>query len=246
MKTPPTAKKLSSISAFFPAYNDVNSIAQLIKTVDTVLPDLCDSYEIIGIDDSSRDGTSELLDRLCDETPSLRVIHHRKNLGYGAALRSGFSAATKDWVFYTDGDGQYDPHELVNLVAAVDDTINVVNGYKLQRSDKKMRVLSGNLYRCLVNRMFRIPVTDVDCDFRLISRQKLSGIELTSRSGAICVELIKKLELNGCVFKDIPINHYPRQYGRSQFFRVRPILSTFWELIRLYHTLKVPNLQEQL
>lgn len=241
---PSPLNKLSSITAFFPAYNDAGTIAQLITTVNIVLPELCDSYEIIAIDDGSRDGTAELLDQLSMDIPALRVIHHSNNLGYGAALRSGFSAATKDWVFYTDGDAQYDPKELGKLTSVVNDTINVVNGYKLHRSDPTLRIWLGTLYRRAVEWIFRIPIRDVDCDFRLISRKKLSGIELHCQSGAICVELIKKLETNECVFAEVPVNHYPRQFGHSQFFRIKPIFTTFYELIGLYKELKAPHYQE--
>jgi glycosyltransferase involved in cell wall biosynthesis len=244
MNTPQT-KKLSSITAFFPAYNDAGTITNLIKTVDKVLPDLCDSYEIIAIDDGSQDGTGELLDRLGGEIPSLLVIHHDKNRGYGATLRSGFSAATKDWIFYTDGDGQYDPFELVNLVAAVNDTINVVNGYKIHRNDPIIRIWIGALYHRIIDIFFTIPVRDVDCDFRLINHKKLSEVRLLSNSGAICVELIKKLEQKGCVFTDVPVHHFSRKYGHSQFFRIKPIFSTFLELARLYKTRNESYSKEQ-
>ncbi len=245
MEKTPLTNKLSSITAFFPAYNDAGTIVNLIKTIDSILPDLCDSYEIIAIDDGSWDGTGELLDRLCSEVPYLRVIHHAQNRGYGATLRSGFSAATKDWVFYTDGDGQYDPRELVNLMAAVNDTITVVNGYKIHRSDPIIRIWIGALYQRIMDLFFSIPVRDVDCDFRLINHKKLSEIRLRSNSGAICVELIKKLEQKECVFADVPVHHFSRKYGHSQFFRIKPIFSTFLELARLYQALNVSFSKEQ-
>ncbi|HWQ46574.1 MAG TPA: glycosyltransferase family 2 protein [Longilinea sp.] len=245
MENNPSPAPLTSISVFFPAYNDAGTIAHLVRAVNEVLPKVCQSHEIIVIDDGSRDGTGRLLDELCQEIEVLRVIHHPHNRGYGAALRSGFLAAKKDWVFYTDGDGQYDPQEITKLVAAANGKINVVNGYKTKRRDTKLRTWIGNGYRRLVNSVFGIPVRDVDCDFRLIYRNKLAGLDLVSNSGAICVELVKKLERGGCAFADVPVSHFPRTFGHSQFFRVKPIFTTIIELVRLYGNLNASLPQEK-
>ena len=168
-----------------------------------------------------------------------RVITHPSNQGYGAALRTGFSAATKDWVFYTDGDSQYNPLELVNLVNALHDGADVVNGYKLTRNDSLMRILIGRAYHYFVKFLFGIRIRDVDCDFRLIPRSILEEIGLKSNSGAICLELVKKIQDAGYLFAEVPVNHYSRKYGVSQFFVPWRIIRTLRQLADLYWMLVI-------
>ena len=150
-------------------------------------------YEVIAINDGSEDGTAAVLARLESDLPQFRVITHPKNRGYGGALRSGFSAACKDLVFYTDGDAQYDVEELPLLLEKLADDVDVVNGYKVSRSDVWIRDVVGKLYRSAVHMLFKTPIRDIDCDFRLIRRRALEPIQLTMDSGAICLELVAQL-----------------------------------------------------
>lgn len=154
-------------------------------------------------------------------------------------MQTGFSAATKDWVFYTDGDSQYNPLELVNLVDALREGVDVVNGYKLIRNDSWMRAVIGRAYHYFVKFLFGIHIRDVDCDFRLIPRRILEEVELKSNSGAICLELVKKIEDAGYVFAETPVNHYSRKYGVSQFFVPWRIIRTLRQLAGLYWMLIV-------
>jgi glycosyltransferase involved in cell wall biosynthesis len=167
------------------------------------------------------------------------VIHHRVNRGYGGALRSGFSAATKDMVFYTDGDAQYDPSELAGLWAAMGPGVDVVNGYKISRSDPLHRVIIGRLYHHAVKLLFGLKVRDVDCDFRLMRRAIFDKIELTKNSGVICLELMKKITDGGFVIAEVPVHHFHRAYGKSQFFNFRRIARTGVDVLRLWHALVV-------
>ena len=139
----PSQKRISSLSAVFPAYNDAGTIPSMILTALIALRQVTDNYEVIVTNDGSSDHTALVLDEMAKICPELRVIHHPQNKGYGAALRSGFSAATKEWVFYTDGDAQYNPLELVNLVSALRDDVDVVNGYKISRNDPLSRKIIG-------------------------------------------------------------------------------------------------------
>ncbi len=166
----------------------------------------------------------------------MRVVTHEHNQGYGGALRSGFAAATKDLVFYTDGDGQYDVGELPKLLALMRTETGLVNGYKLERNDPWHRICIGNVYNAFARLLFRIRLRDIDCDFRLIRRSLLEEIELTSTSGTICVELVRKLELI-CNVVETGVHHYPRLHGRSQFFRLRSLAVTFSQLVRLWYRL---------
>jgi glycosyltransferase involved in cell wall biosynthesis len=194
-----------------------------------------EEYEVLVVNDGSSDNTAEVLARLEQEyAPHLRVITHEKNRGYGGALRTGFAEAAKEFVFYTDGDGQYDVLELPKLLERMSDGVGLVNGYKLERNDPKHRIWIGNVYNAFAKFLFRVRIRDIDCDYRLIRRALLDAISLTSTSGTICVELVRKLELSSWRVIEVGVRHYPRLHGRSQFFRVRSLLKTLHQLIRLW------------
>jgi glycosyltransferase involved in cell wall biosynthesis len=165
-------------------------------------------------------------------------VTHEANRGYGGALRSGFAAARGDWIFYTDGDAQYDVRELRRLWerrAGVD----VVNGYKIRRSDPWYRAVVGRLYHHFVRVLFRLPVRDVDCDFRLIRRQVFDRVGLTEDSGLICVELMAKVRLAGCRIAQVPVHHHHRMHGRSQFFNLPRVLRVLVNMFGLWWRLFV-------
>lgn len=234
-----TKSKKPSISVFFPCYNDENTIAKLIDDAVYELKKLTNDYEIIVIDDGSKDNSRNILKKLSSQLPYVRLVLHKKNRGYGGALKSGFQTASKDLVFYTDGDGQYDVHEMPILYQLMSDDINFVNGFKMKRQDAFHRVLLGNMYSRFVRLLFLLPVYDVDCDFRLIRKSLIKKLELKSNSGSICTELVKKAQRQGAVFRQVSIHHYERRFGRSQFFRLNRLLATFRELARLWWQLMV-------
>jgi glycosyltransferase involved in cell wall biosynthesis len=232
--------KFRSLSVFFPAYNDAPSLPSLLRKTFDVLQAHVDDYEVIVVNDGSYDNTAEVLEDLRrDHSPHLRVVTHPENRGYGGALRSGLGAAKKEFVFYTDGDGQYDVGELPVLLGLVGPATGLVNGYKLERQDPRHRIWIGSTYNFCARLLFRIRIRDIDCDYRLIRRALLDKINLISTSGTICVELVRKLELSGCEVKEVGVHHYPRLYGRSQFFRVRSLAITFYQLLRLWLRLVV-------
>jgi glycosyltransferase involved in cell wall biosynthesis len=224
-----------AVSVFFPAFNDAPSLPALIGKTFQVLTEHAADYEVIVVNDGSYDNTGEVLAQLAAENaPRMRVVTHEENRGYGGALRSGFAAATKDLVFYTDGDGQYDPSELPKLLALMTPETGLVNGYKLERNDPRHRIWIGKVYNAFARFLFRIRIRDVDCDFRLIRRSLLEEIHLTSTSGTICVELVRKLELTGWRVAEAGVHHYPRLHGRSQFFRLRSLTVTLSQLVKLW------------
>ena len=135
--------------------------------------------------------------------PTLTAVHHEINEGYGSALVEGFNRAKYDWIFYTDGDGQYDPGELTKLVGVIDEKTDVVNGYKLRREDNVIRRSMGWMYNKLLQLIYHPPVSDVDCDFRLMKKSLLKKFKLSSRSGLICLELVIKLKKVGSIFKEV-------------------------------------------
>ncbi|HLQ75719.1 MAG TPA: glycosyltransferase family 2 protein [Terriglobia bacterium] len=227
----------TSISAVFPAYNDQHTIEGMVRTVATEMSKVTDDFEVLVVNDGSRDKTRAILDRLRRELPYLRVIHHETNQGYGAALISGFANSTKDIIFYTDGDGQYDVREIHNLLAELRPNIDLVNGYKVKRSDPWYRIAIGEIYRRTMRIVFRLTIRDVDCDFRLFRRNIFEKITLESRSGVICVEMARKFALAGFRMAEVPVSHYPRLHGSSEFFRIRHLQHTLRGLIRIWWNL---------
>ncbi len=232
-------RKVSSVSAVFPAYNDAGTIPSMVLTAILALRQVTDDYEVIVTNDGSKDSTKAVLDELASRYPELTVIHHPQNLGYGSALRSGFFKAKKDWVFYTDGDAQYNPMELINLARALTNDVDVVNGYKISRHDPWIRAVIGRIYHHIVKIAFGFKLRDVDCDFRLIRREIFDQIPLESHTGTICLEMVKKFQDAGYHFAEVPVNHYYRSYGRSQFFRWKHLWQTFIHLSRLWWKLVV-------
>ena len=242
-----TQTTCSSVSVFFPAFNDAPSLPSLIAKTFTVLETCVEDYEVIVVNDGSSDETPAVLERLqARYGPRLRVVTHERNRGYGGALRSGFAAARKDLVFYTDGDGQYDVGEVTALLSLLGPYTGFVNGYKLERHDPWHRVWIGKIYNSFARFLFGVQIRDIDCDYRLIRRQLVEQISLESTSGTVCVELVRKLEMTGWKSAEVGVHHYPRLHGRSQFFRMRSLLTTFLQLARLYVNLVVlPALQRK-
>jgi glycosyltransferase involved in cell wall biosynthesis len=238
-QSPPSRKP--GLSVFFPAYNDSGTIASLVigalQTARRLTPD----FEVIIVNDGSADATAEIADELARTYPAVRVVHHPRNRGYGGALRSGFAAATRELVFYTDGDAQYDPAEMTLLWDRLmaDDRVDLVNGYKISRSDPMHRIIIGRIYHHTVKRLFGLKVRDVDCDFRLMRRSIFDRVTLEKNSGVICLELMKKITDAGFRIAEVPVHHYHRAHGRSQFFNFRRLLKTAVDVANLWVQLVV-------
>jgi glycosyltransferase involved in cell wall biosynthesis len=241
-RTPVTAEApvgRPSITAFFPCYNDSATIGDMVAVTDQTLRMLSDDYEIVVVNDGSPDDSAVVLEDLRAHYPSLRVVTHDKNRGYGGALRSGFGAATKDLVFYTDGDAQYDPRELVELCQQLTPDVDVVQGWKIARHDPIYRKVVGRLYHHFVCFTFGLDVKDVDCDFRLMRRHVLQSLPLVSDSGCITVELVARLTQEGYRVREVPVHHFERQHGRSQFFNLSRVSRTLWQLGGLWFRLRL-------
>ncbi|HEX7531244.1 MAG TPA: glycosyltransferase family 2 protein [Pyrinomonadaceae bacterium] len=228
-----------SITVFFPVFNDQETVGSLAEKALAVLPALTDDYEVLLIDDGSTDASASVADELARNLKHVRVIHHSGNQGYGAALRTGFGNASKELIFYTDGDGQYDVSELALLVPLMSDGVDVVNGYKIRRKDNRGRKAFGAMYNRVARFIFRLPIRDVDCDFRLVRRSAIDRISLGLSSGAICVELVRKLKSAGCTFREVPVHHYPRIHGKSQFFTPRRVARTLFDFCALWLSLSL-------
>lgn len=230
----------SGLSIFFPAYNDSGTIASLVIRAVQVAGTLTPDFEVIVVNDGSQDATPLILDELAEQYPDhVRIVHHPVNRGYGGALKSGFAAASKDLVFYTDGDAQYDPAEMTALWTCLTSDVDWVNGYKLSRSDPFHRIVIGRVYHHMVKLLFGLRVRDVDCDFRLMRRRIFDVVRLEKNSGVICLEMMKKFQDAGFRVAEVPVHHYHRTYGKSQFFNFRRIFRTGVDVLKLWWVLVI-------
>lgn len=227
------------LSIFFPAYNDSGTIASLVITALRTARTLTPDHEVIVVNDGSKDGTADILEELAGLYPQVRVVHHEKNRGYGGALRTGFATATRELVFYTDGDAQYDPAEMEALWRRFDDNVDLVNGYKISRSDPLHRIIIGRIYHHTVKLLFGLTVRDVDCDFRMMRRSIFETIHLEKNSGVICLEMMKKITDAGFRIAEVPVHHYHRAYGKSQFFNFGRLYRTAIDVMKLWYALVV-------
>jgi glycosyltransferase involved in cell wall biosynthesis len=235
----PPAAHNQGLSVFFPAYNDSGTIASLVITALRTARGLTSDFEVIIVNDGSADSTADIANELARTYPEVRVVHHDSNRGYGGALRTGFAAATRDLVFYTDGDAQYDPTEMTVLWNAFSETVDLVNGYKISRSDPLHRIVIGRIYHHMVKILFGLNVRDVDCDFRLMRRSIFDRVLLKKSSGVICLEMMKKIQDAGFRIAEVPVHHYHRAHGRSQFFNFRRLFKTGVDVLRLWYALVI-------
>jgi glycosyltransferase involved in cell wall biosynthesis len=240
-----TSGPLKGLSIFFPAYNDSGTIASLVITALITARGLTSDYEVIVVNDGSADGTASILDELARTYPEVRVVHHETNRGYGGALRTGFATATRELVFYTDGDAQYDPAEMEILWRRFDAGVDMVNGYKISRSDPIHRLIIGRIYHHTVKLLFGLTVRDVDCDFRMMRRSIFEKVQLEKNSGVICLEMMKKITDAGFRIAEVPVHHYHRAYGKSQFFNYGRLYRTAIDVYRLWFALVIRREHEK-
>jgi glycosyltransferase involved in cell wall biosynthesis len=235
----PASAKPAGLSVFFPAYNDSGTIASMVIRAVQAASALTPDYEVIVVNDGSADGTADILEELARIYPQFRVVHHPQNRGYGGALRTGFQTASRELVFYTDGDAQYDPSEMEALWRRMTDDVDLVNGYKISRSDPLHRIVIGRVYHHLVSLLFGLKVRDVDCDFRLMRRAIFDTVHLERNSGVICLEMMKKIQDAGFRIAEVPVHHYHRAYGKSQFFNFARLYRTAIDVMTLWRALVI-------
>jgi glycosyltransferase involved in cell wall biosynthesis len=228
-----------SLSVFFPAYNDAGTIASLVIRAVQVASTLTADFEVIVVNDGSSDATAAIIDELARTYPQVRAIHHPVNRGYGGALRTGFASASKDLIAYTDGDAQYDPAELEGLWKKLTADADMVTGWKISRSDPMHRIVIGRVYHYFVKFLFQLRVRDVDCDFRLMRREIFDRVHLERDTGVICLEMMRKIQDAGFKVLEVPVHHYHRAHGKSQFFNFSRVFWTGVDVMKLWVRLVV-------
>lgn len=230
-------QKLSSISAFIPCYNEEKNLKPMIDAFLAVLPQIALKYEIIIINDGSRDRTGKIADTLAQSNPKIKVIHHPANLGYGLSLRSGFTAAQFEWTFFTDGDRQFNLSELHSFIPYTHD-YSVIIGFRHKRAEGGLRSFNARLFKLFIDLLFRVHVKDIDCAFKLIRTDLLHSIEFTSTGAMISSELLYRLKKKHQPFKQLPVTHYPRTWGKPTGSNLGVIARAGFEAITLYLDMK--------
>lgn len=222
-----------TLSLVLPAHNEVLNLEAVVRRALEVLPELTENFEIIVVDDGSRDGTAELADRLAAESSRVRVVHHPVNRGYGAALTSGFQAATGDYIMFMDADQQFDPADLAHLAPFVPQA-DIVAGYRIERRDPWIRLVYARIFNLCMRLLFGLNVRDIDCAFKIYRADLLKAIEITTAGALINTELLVKARRAGATIVEVGVRHFPRPTGESSGGSPRVILRAMRETIWLW------------
>ncbi len=222
------------LSVVLPAFNEEANIERVTRDVVSYLETTGLDYEVIIVNDGSRDRTGAIIDTLAREFPRVRARHHPQNRGYGAALRTGFGAAEKQFVFYMDGDGQFDIRELALLLPLATDENHIVTGFRIKRNDPFIRRLNARLFGgWLVRLLLNVRVRDLNCAFKLIPKKVLDAVTLESTGALINAELYGRAVRKGFGIKEVGVHHYPRTAGTQTGAHPKVILRAFYDLFRL-------------
>jgi glycosyltransferase involved in cell wall biosynthesis len=233
-KSNPQTGVVTELSVVLPAYNEEPNVERVVREVARYLESLGLDYELLVVNDGSKDRTGEILEALVKEFPRLRPQHHPVNRGYGAALRTGFDAARKRFVFYMDGDGQFDIKDLALVLPLATDEQHIVTGYRIERRDPFVRRLNAMLFGgFLVRIMLGVRVRDLNCAFKLIPKRVFESIQLESSGALINAELYGRAIRKGFGIKEVGVHHYPREAGVQTGAHLRVILRAFYDLARL-------------
>jgi glycosyltransferase involved in cell wall biosynthesis len=227
----------TSVSVVFPAFNEQANVRNAATVAFAIFSNYFKNVEVIIVDDGSTDNTKAILQQLTLEQASVRAIFHPHNIGYGQAIHSGFAAAQHELVFFTDSDLQFDLHEITKLLEWIDN-YDFVIGYRLQRADPFYRKLNALSWNLLVRIMLGLKAKDIDCAFKLFRRQVLSNLNLQSKGAMINTELLAMAQRKGMTIKEVPVAHYPRQYGQQTGADIKVILKAFKELFLLRKKIK--------
>jgi glycosyltransferase involved in cell wall biosynthesis len=229
-----------SISVFFPCYNEQENVRRTVEKALDVLEKLDADFEVTVVNDGSTDKTGQIADEIAKRDSRVKVVHHKRNLGYGAALQSGFKSAIKELVFYTDGDGQFEINEMPPLLSLMEQ-YDIVSCYRLNRKDSVIRKINGWCWTKLVCLMFGLKIRDIDCAFKLYKREIFNTIEMTSTGALIDAEILARASRRGYRITQKGVHHYPRTSGQQTGASIRVILRAFKELFKLQSRIRGGN-----
>lgn len=224
--------KRYALSVFFPCYNEQDNVRRVVAEAMAFLPTVSDDFEVIVVNDGSRDQTGVIIDELAVGDSRIRAVHHPTNRGYGGALRSGFGAATKELVFYTDGDGQFDISEMRSLLELIDQ-YDIVSGYRRRRQDSLTRRLNAWMWGRLVRLVLGVRCRDIDSAFKLYRRAIFDRIEMKSTGALIDAEILARAIRSGYTITEVPVSHRARIAGCPTGANISVILRAFKELLSL-------------
>lgn len=232
-------EKIPELSLFFPAYNEEANLAKTVEKAILVLKSVAEKYELIIVNDGSKDKTGEVAGSLAKKYPFVRVITHNPNKGYGEALKSGLYGAKYNWIVFTDSDGQFDFSEVTKLLE-LRDQADIVAGYRIDRQDSPLRKLFGFGWTALSNILLRINVRDVDCAFKLINREVILKIPKlqSTRGGMISPELLGRAKKAGFKIVEVGVHHYSREEGKQTGANLKVIFKSFADLGKLWWQIK--------
>ncbi len=225
--------KLTSLSLFFPAYNEAENIFNTITSALAVAPEVAKEFEIIVVNDASTDATVQVVKSIAQRNAKVRLVSHLENWGYGKAVKTGLQAAQCDYVFFTDSDCQFDLTELRKLVAYADE-YDVVIGYRAKRMDPPLRLINAKGWSILNRLFFDLHVKDIDCAFKLLRRDVVQPLELVSDGAMVSAELLIRLQQQGIGYKEVPVTHLPRLKGTATGAKPAVIAKAFGEMLRLF------------
>jgi len=229
--------RLPGLSIFLPSHNEAGNVERVVRNFCATLPEVADDYEVIVVNDGSRDQTGAIADRLAAADSHVKVVHHQVNRGYGGAVISGIRAASMPWVLLCDGDGQFDPND-VKLLAARTPEYDVVIGRRAHRADPFVRRMNGKAWTILVRMMFGLHVSDMDCGFKLFRRALLQDMELHASGAMITTELMARLAGRKAKICEVDVQHLPRVAGEQSGANFKVIARAFKELFALYRELR--------
>jgi glycosyltransferase involved in cell wall biosynthesis len=229
--------RVPGLSVFLPSHNEEANVERVVGGYLAALPQFAQRYEVIVVNDGSRDRTGAIAERLAADDSHVRVVHHEVNRGYGDAVTSGIRAARLPYVLLSDGDGQFDPNELGKLVAFVPE-YDVVVGRRVHRADRLMRKLNGEAWTLLMRMLLGVGIHDIDCGFKLFKRELLDRIELRARGAMISTELMMRLAGLGARVREVEVTHLPRLAGEQSGANLKVVARAFKELFTLYCDLR--------
>ena len=228
---------LGSISVFFPCYNEQDNLQRTYESATTILTRMGVEYEIILVDDGSMDTTPKIADAIAAADAKVKVVHHQRNMGYGLALRSGFKAATKSLVFFTDSDGQFSLEELPALLPLMRQ-YDIISCYRLNRQESFIRRCNAWCWTNLVCVVFGLKIRDINCAFKLYKRYVFAGMELRSTGALINAEIFARAKKRGFKISQVGVHHFPRTIGLQTGANFLVVFRAFWELLTLHSVIK--------